>query len=799
MSDVTGTLGRPIQGVSNQPQKTRQIGQCSKQINCQPSVVSGLSTRIGSNIIGGIDAIPDDSFIHFYKRDSQEAYMVILTGGDIPLVYDLDGVKQHVTFTGQGQYDYVTTGSLPAYKRFAVQTIGDSTFIVNREVGVLGQGQTQDTPEGAVFNMAYATYGRTYRMTVTGAIDSDYVEVVMPDGDQAAEILDTDTSKVAKQLYDLAVVKWPAFGFILDRNYIFAAKNDGTAFEPKTRDGAKGGDFIVAYKTVSKIADVPAVAPDGMILAVKPEGGNSSNTIYLKATSADGKTAWSETTAGSIVEGFDVDTMPQELVRESIINGIGQFKLSYAPWLQREVGNDDTNPMPSFYDATNPKTINNIGTFQNRLFFLSGESVIMTRSDEYYDFFRYSAQKAVDTDPIAIFSDARQVNTLTEYANINGSLVFFSDNAQFLLAGNIPQTKETATLSIITEYECLSTVKPASSGENVYFAYTYGRYGAIRELYTDSFASTKRARPITAHVNTYIEGELIKMTASTNINTMFCLTKDTRNTLWVYDWEWQADQKVQSAWHEWSYPTGTRIVSMQYIGETLYVVSNDESNNSVFEKFEMGNPYQYGLTEHIRMDRQYQTNFTYDSNDELWISEDMQYLPSDLGSIELVTIDADTSAGNFLTVPCNINNNKFKTGYRLSTDTSRTVKVIVGEMFEALYEPTQIYIMDYKGHTSSLDTPTVGSLYFNFDKVSTFSVNVTDVYNYSEEYYFTNRRIGRTNNIVGFAKSIEMSEEVPVRRKADDIIFQLKSRSYIPFQLRDIEWTGIYLPKRRKV
>jgi hypothetical protein len=73
--------------------------------------------------------------------------------------------------------------------------------------------------------------------------------------------------------------------------------------------------------------------------------------------------------------------MPQVLVR----NADGTFTLEGGDWDKRTVGDvTKTNPMPSFVG----RTINDVFFHRNRLGFLSDESMILSRSGLYFNFFR---------------------------------------------------------------------------------------------------------------------------------------------------------------------------------------------------------------------------------------------------------------------------------------------------------------------------------------------------------------------------------------------------------------------------
>lgn len=796
--DFSSSLGRPIQGVSNQPQKVRQEGQCTTQINMMPSVVDGLRTRIHSMFINILEYIPFGSYIHMYKRDDEERYFLVVDGKEEVKVYDGQGRKCRVT----GTAPYLTQGTLKPEKRISAYTIGDTTFILNKEVNVLTDG-TMSPPitNQAVVESKFGAYGLTYSVTVACEGKSYTSSYTAPTGDKPEDVEKTDSEYIISKIIEgFSTDAKGDYLFTQDGRFMYISRPDGKEFSLTTSDGVGGENLVATIYNIKDIADLPARAPEGMVVKVLEEGAAEESAIYLIAAMGGGKIVWKETTAPNIPTGINDATMPHILVRDAIgADGIAEFTLTTGDWKPRRVGDEDNNPMPSFIDVDKPKPISTIGVFQNRLFLTSGEYLVLSRTDKYYDFFRYTTKEAVDSDPIDIFSDSNQINNLQSHQVLGGDLLLFSDNAQFLLRGDIPQTKKTAILAQVNTYECLADVKPVSTGENLYFPFSYGRYSGVREMFTSDYSNTKRARPITIHVDQFIDGDIRDMSTSTNVNTMFCVAEGNTNVLYVYDWLMQSDQKVQSAWHEWKLPELTKIHAARYIDSTLYIISTDQRGTTVLESIDMGDDLQHNLPFHIRLDRKQETTFTFNEVRGEWESNVLDYMPYDLSTVEVVQIESDHPEYNGIPIPVEYVDKKFWTAYPLSDDTTSSPKCVFGELIPIEYEPTQPNIRDYKGNVTSLNKPILGALVFNFDKVGNFRVEVEDKFGLLIEHEFNNRKIGAPNNIVGHSWEYELTEIVPVRRKSEDVFFRLKATYHTEVQLRDIEWTGQSNPKKKRI
>lgn len=796
--EFTSSLGRPIQGMSNQPQKVRQEGQCTRQVNMMPSVVDGLRTRIHSMFINVLDYIPFGSYIHMYKRDDDEKYYLIVDGTDTVVVYDSLGRKCRVT----GTAPYLTSGIQSPERRISAFTIGDTTFILNNEVQVVSDGiMSPDIFNQAVVESKFGAYGLTYSVTLVHE-DTTYVgSYTTPNGGTPADVLNTDSEYIIGQILESFSDEAKAeYSFEQDSRFLYIHRLDGDTFDITTSDGVGGENLLSTVYNVKDISDLPARAPEDMIVKVVEEGAAKESAIYLVATKEGGKIIWKETTAPNVMTGFNEATLPHILIRDSIgEDGIAEFTLKTGDWEPRRVGDENNNPMPSFFDADKPRTLSTIGVFQNRLFVTSGEYLILSRTDNYFDFFRYTTKEAVDSDPIDIFSDNNQINILKSHQVLGGDLLLFSDNAQFLLRGDIPQTKKTAILSKINSYECLAGVKPVSTGENLYFPFSYGRYSGVREMFTSDYSNTKRASPITSHVDQLIDGDIRDMSTSTNVNTMFCVAEGNTNILYVYDWLIQDEGKVQSAWHIWELPSLTKIHAARYIDSTLYIISTDQKGTTILESIDMGDDLQNELDFHIRLDRKQLATFSYNVVSGMWESNALDYVPYELSTVEVIQVNSEHEEYNGIPIPVIYEDGIFKTDYPLSERLDSNPKCVFGELIPIEYEPTQPNIRDYKGNITSLNKPVIGTLVFNFDKVGNFSVEVEDKFGMVIEHEFNNRKIGAPNNIVGHSWSYELTETIPVRRKSEEVFFRLKSTYHTEVQLRDIEWTGQSNPRKKRI
>ncbi len=799
--EVQGSLGRQIQGISQQPPAVRLDGQCTAMINMIPDVVNGTQSRMGTTHIAKIlDAGADDMATHHYRRgDGDEEYFFTLKKGQVPEIFDKYGRKCNVT-SQDAPMTYLTEVVNPR-EDVQFMTIADVTFMLNRRKVV--KARTDKSPKvgnKAIVFCAYGQYGTTYKIIIDGNVAATRTT---PDGGEAGQVVNIRTEDITNHLYD-SLQQWSginAYNIQKDGTSIFIEKKDGSSFNITTEDGAKGKDLVAIKNRVASTDLLPSRAPEGYKVQVWPTGSKPESRYWLEAEPKEGNlVSWQETVAADVLLGFDKGTMPYIIERTGIIDGIAQFKIRQGDWEDRKVGDDLTNPMPSFIDEEVPQTIGGMFMVQNRLCFTAGEAVIASRTSYFFDFFRYTVISALATDPFDIFSDASEVYQLKHAVTLDGATVLFSDKSQFILPGDKPLEKSNALLKPVTTFEVNNKVKPVVTGESVMFATNDGSYSGVREFYTDSYSDTKKAQAITSHVNKLIEGNITNMAASTNVNRLLVTTDKYRNIIYCYDWLWQGTDRVQSAWHVWEWPMGTKVRGMFYSGELLYLLL-ERGGGVYLEKMDMGDALTYGLNDRIRMDRQAELIFKHFKAEDEWRSEPLPWTPTNPELLDCILIEGwDSYIGGSFLFKYNPSDNTLSTTFDMYDDDRVKAKVIVGQIYPQEFEPTPVVIRDRQDRVSYIDVPVVGLVHLNLDMYPDFSVEVKNVKSGKVRKVLASNRIGGAlNNTVGYVEPREGVFRFPLRAKSTDAVYRIIVESPHTFQLRDIEWEGSYNPTKRRV
>lgn len=887
MRVVTGTLGRPIQGISQQPNNVRIEGQCSRSVNMSPDVVKGLTSRVGFFEVNKTELQVDEfDKIHYYKRNKDEEYFIIIPAerSKVISVLNTKGVAQGVEIDPT-VLDYIYANNFDI-RQLEFKTVGDFTFIANKSVVVNKSPFKSDKLKNeAVIYCQFIDYAQTHKVFANDKMIAEYSSMDGTDSTDPKQKESVKTSKVidalvasinggsvggdikaqssAVSLYyptagvdilraptgkDSAIVvtrvynqktgkyaRWDSSdgkyiywhsptqsdvkvgdsitisyydksaggGGEVTREFIAETSEgsntftlrrlDGADFTLRTSDDVDGKNLIAIKGNIEDPSLLPNEAPIGMKVQIYPKGAKPEETYWLEATQPiiNSSLIWKECIAPDTNIGLDNTTLPISLIRESKVGEVSKFSLKFNDWGRRDVGDELNNTDPSFVGGN----IASIGLFQNRLFFTSGESVSMSRSSEFFDFYRTTTQTVVATDPYDAYSDTEDVISLSASVSFDGDLILFSESSQHSISGEAVVTPEApAPIRKLTAFDVQLTTKPVSSGENIFFGFDFGQYTGIREFFTDSIADTKRARPVTDHVNQLIKGRLRLMKSSSSLNKLICQGSDL-STLYVYDWLWQGTDKVQSAWGIWKFKDDDKILHYELVDSFMYMIVR-RGESLVFMQADLGDPPEgYGLDFAVRLDNKKVVKAKLNVSESLWeVPNHLDYL--DVKDIRVIACDGifDSDRGSDLKLseglPLTIDNQS------IAPEGVTEITVVVGTTYKSIYTPSNPYPRDSNGQArSDLDRLQMGKLVYNFDTAGPCT-GIVEMLGYrSFEYPLSPRTLGSSSNLVGFALLTEGSFTVPIRTKSNRYLSTIETSSHIPLRIRSVEYQATYQRK----
>lgn len=783
------TIKNIVSGVSQQPPILRLPEQLEEQLNGMSTEVGGLQKRPPTLHVAKLDAptITGDvkPLIHLIDRDQFEKYVVIFDGSGVN-IWDLQGNKKVVNYSADAK-DYLS--ALKPRQTIKAVTIADYTFIVNTEKVV--NLSTETTPnvwgsQGGLVNVKSGQYGRTYKIIVNGITEASWAS---PDGSTAAMTAQIDTNYIASQLATLMAAK--GYTVTSGEGWLYFTKSGLTITSIDTHDGYNNLSMFGILRSVQRFNMLPASAPNGFTVMVQGDPGSNSDDYYISYDSTD--RVWKETAKPGILCSFDASTMPHNLIRQSD----GTFLFTTAEWVKRKVGDDDSNPAPSFVG----NKIKDIFFFRNRLGFVAGENAILSKSSEFFQFWMSSATDILDIDPIDLAVSSDSVSILNHAVPFNEELLLFSNQAQFLLQSSGVLSPKTSSLSTSTAFECNPIVRPVGAGRNVYFPTERAQFTSIKEYYAvQNVTNIKNAQDITSHVPSYIPNGVHVILSNTTENVLLVLTEGEENSIYVYKYLFIEEQRVQASWSKWSFGETSSILGGKFIGSTLYLII--KRGNSVFLEKML---------------------FTYNTKDyeeepyRIFLDRKTITPPIPVDNYnniyDFTTIDIKALYGGDILQEASygvITPDGFYRSFSYNEITNGTVKLqgnisgkslTVGGIFtfRIVFAEFMLKTLDQNGGTKA-DVEgrlQLKNCWVNYDSSGVFKVIVEHFNKQNFTYEMTSRILGSGNNILGVIPSETGKFKFPIQSLSSNCRVSVESDAPVPVALIGSGWEGNFYRRSR--
>jgi hypothetical protein len=269
-------------------------------------------------------------------------------------------------------------------------------------------------------------------------------------------------------------------------------------------------------------------------------------------------------TATNVVTNLNGDSFTITTVATQTISG-ETWATNY--WQERATGDLETNPNPTFVG----KRITGISFFRNRLVLLGEENIICSQASKYFDFFASTVITIVDSDPIDLSTGSSKPIEL-RYANAApGGLVCFADNAQYTLSANSTAlSPATAEVNLISGFNQSIKVSPVDLGNTFALPIENGAATSIIELLLPGDNSKPETAVITRAIPSYIAPSIVEMKATSTATTLVLKSEQQPDTLFVFRWFNDQNQRVLSSWSKWTMPGN--ILMVDFDQDDMYLV-----------------------------------------------------------------------------------------------------------------------------------------------------------------------------------------------------------------------------------
>ena len=816
MPVISRAIPTLLRGISQSSDALKQPDHADIQDNADSNPVLGLTKRSGFQYVTALSSSTlGNVHIQTINRDANERYVAIFSNGNVR-VFELDGTEK--TVNKPDGTAYLNTSTPRSVMKTV--TIADFTFVVNTSItAAMDSTLSGGTGTKAIIFINQATADTTYSVTIDG--------VTVTDNTSGDSTLSTDT--IAADLK--SGLDSGLSGFTIARNgpVLYVRKNDNSNFSIDGSDTQGDTKMTIIKDSVQRFTDLPTVSPNGYVVEIKGDDDTNFDNYYVKFVTNNGgafeEGQWEETVEAGIPFKFDYATMPHVLIRQADGNfrfarvdgdtyTAASTSFTLPKWGERTVGDVVSAPDPSFIG----NKINNVFFFRNRLGFLAGDNVVLSRVSEFFNFFPETVVSVLDNEPIDVAASHTKVAILKSAVTMGEKLILFSEQTQFVLTSSADNlTPKTANVIVVTEFESSAAAQPVGSGSSIYFLTQKGSFAGIREYILQGESQIRDAANVTIHVPRLIPSNVFKMAVSTNQDILVVLGSDNANKLYIYRWLYgEGGQKALSAWFTYSINTNRSILNVDFIGTDLFAVI-EEANKVTLEKIpfetefrEPNASFEYHL-DHKVTEATTGVSVSYSSGTGLStftvpyrLRANMNIVGRYLGSGETSTfVDAQ---GNTKTLA---------SGQVLSTsnatDGSTSTITAIGDYRNSKFIIGEPYEMHYRFSKQRLTEQGAGSpeyvggrlqihhFYIKYEDAGFFKVEVTPENRDTSTHKFTGRLLGAASAAIGQINLDTGTFKVPIMSKSDRVDIDIKNDTFLPTRLASAEYEGTFHIRSRRI
>lgn len=568
MSAFESSYKSQLQGVSQQVARERLDGQVSVQENMLSDPVSNVRRRPGAQWVYS-------SFTGNGNINSMRAWETEVGGERVQIILNTEVGRLWVLDSNYTQKAVLNSTYLMTSKPQDIQTavVGQEFFIANLGVTPTAGPQppiTAPTRQGFAYVRAGA-FSKTYDLRIETSIGSLTTSYTTPDGSHVGDAALATPEYIMTKLVG-QVNGMPGLGVTasVDMAYSYFLAGDGVTLSIGT--GAGSGYMVTSGKAyVPQESDLPSRLPfiaNGFIMSCGPK----TALRYYKYVGTD--LSWVETAAYQSALGY-IAGCPV-----SVYLSNGAWLVSDHNFEGRLAGDDVTNPYPDFFG--NGKSITGIGSYQGRLVILAGNMVNMSASNNPRRFFRSTVTTLLDSDTISVGSSGATSASWRYAVAFSKDLLLFSDSYQALIpGGSTAITPRNASVLVTSAYTADTTSCPVITGQSLMFSIPRSKYffGAMEMLPSQSSNNQYDSTDVTLHLPKYLAGRCRNIVSNSGASMALMLPSTDRNSIIVHEYQWQGQQKVQQAWHKWTfaYPVAwayfaNQLVHVMFINAQGYMV-----------------------------------------------------------------------------------------------------------------------------------------------------------------------------------------------------------------------------------
>jgi hypothetical protein len=485
---------------------------------------------------------------------------------------------------------------------------------------------------------------------------------------------------------------------------------------------------------------------------------------------------WAESRSPDQPYKLDMSTLPHVLMYNQVTD---TFTLGtpVTRWTERKTGDNTTSRVPVFVG----KTIEHIGYFQKRLVLISDNSVVMSRTDDIFNFWRQSATSLLVTDPVSIDASTTDIDKLNFITNHNRDLLILTRNAQLKIPGDVPVTPETIAMPLATSFNISVSAEPVPLGNAVMLPISYGSSSGLTRYEREQNREQDNANDISAHAVGLMTGTIKQMASSSNLEMVVVQTSVAPRTLYVYEQFTYAADNLQRSWCKWVFPFD--IVSVNFVNDVLNILYRDPTTPNDLHVATIEMYTRVGELDKVFLDNSIELTSSNGST---------VTIPTGYNMVDVVVVSVGETL-RYMKIPYTV------TGATLilNKNIGAGSKVVLGKVIEARYRPTRPFRKDRDGVVVTSDRIRINQ--FTLHVVNTGSVRINTVSDHypSDEQVFIARKVG--NGLLGERDLFTGDVVFVFQHDADLAEAEFSTDDYLGLTISGISWSGQYHQRKGRM
>lgn len=855
MGKVTGSYASITRGVSEQVPQDRHPGQHYEQVNMVSDPVNGLVRRHGSINMDEriIPSLSPSGQLNptqaAYARNYRE-YSFFINGTEYSIIYmskernsgdalpfcfvlnKTTGRFLNVSYADQQNLQDWIYGGISA-----IATVGQFIVMASNRIGpgysINDQFAAQS--QHGVASVRGGAYSRLFRLRVTRASDGATFEAayttmassypnLLDTGDipldgnpnyqkQVNDRVNDYNSRVNQWIGDAARSITPEniaaqlVNSLQSQGFTSCALQGGTIILDGVNaisadDGGDGSMFRACYNEVDDPAKLSAIHWPNKVVRVRPKG--APDPYYMQAV-PNSNASWPTVTwkecAAQIVQ-------PGQVFALGALSADGQsFVLGSSPAaLQGAIGRAVPGYVPSEAGDTNAegaipyffgRRVTLLTVFMDRLVVVANGTVFMSRTGDYFNFFRKSMLTVNDDDPIEMYALGAEDDIISKCVTYNKDLFMFGQRKQYSVSGRNVLTPKSAAVTTAANEGDAMYAQPVVVGNLLY----YGKYedarnqtgpspyaGRINQFQLGLFQDTPETYCVSQQLSRYIRGRPIEFAVLSAPSTLFVRTDGLDNGIYVYSFIDQSgtQSRVFDSWSrwEWSVPLG-QIIGVTSYEASVYVYSLRWDGGSI-----------YVACDQFVMDSDLSVNPHLDSlrSASKYRSGAGALIPASAWAYP----DAAVALSNTVDRAWLGENCTDFDKFWAKLNGTEQAAAMVGVGFDSYLTLTPPFVRDANDKALINGRLVIGRYTLSVTNTGGLDAYMDSASGRAHVFSFNGRRVGLSNNQVGRQPITDAALQIPAGRANTEHTITFHARKWLPMGLTAIEWVGqLFLNSRR--